>query len=257
MKRRIKRFIKSWTPVIVIVLLLRSFFVEAFRVPTGSMEETIIPGDMLLVNRFIYGIKLPFTSKTIIPVKEPERGAIVVFRYPLDPDYPQPPERYIRIFFPKFLPLLPLYWDKERHWFKWYAPRNFVKRCVAVAFDTVEIRDKQLYINGKLQYEPYTTYKDPYVYPGLEMPREEYQRRWERGDFARNPSIGGRVRDNFGPVVVPKGCIFMMGDNRDNSFDSRFWGPLKLKYVKGEPMVFYFSIGPRGLKWNRIGKIIR
>lgn len=256
MNRHIKRFIKSWGPVIIIVLLIRAFFVEAFRVPTGSMDETIIAGDMLLVNRFIYGIKLPFTSKAIISVKEPERGEIVVFRYPLDPDYPQPFGRYVRILFPKFLPFLPLYWDKEKHWFKWSTPRNFVKRCIATARDTVEIRNKQLYINGKIQYEPYVLHKDPYVYPGLNI-EEGYQARWESREFADNPSIGGRVRDNFGPVVIPEGHIFMMGDNRDNSFDSRFWGPLKLEYVKGEPMVFYFSIGPRGLKWNRIGKIIR
>ena len=151
MKKGIARFIKSWGPVIIIVLLIRSFFVEAFRVPTGSMEETIIPGDMLLVNRFIYGIKLPFTYKIVIPVKKPERRELVVFSYPLDPDYPQPPERYVRILFPKFLPLLPLYWDKEKHRFKWSTPRNFVKRCIAIALDTVEIKNKQLYINSKIQ----------------------------------------------------------------------------------------------------------
>lgn len=256
------KFIISWVPVIVIVLLLRAFVVEAFMVPTPSMESTIMVGDFLLVNKFIYGIKLPFSGKNIIPIKNPRPGDIVVFRYSLDPDEPEPKENYVRIF-PKALPLLPLYWNKTKNFFTWYAPRNFVKRCVAVAGDTVEVRNKNLYVNGKLQFESYIQHIDRRIFPPMLSVPENYQQQWEQGKFIDNYLI----RDNFGPVVVPKGAIFGMGDNRDNSSDCRFFGPIPLKYVKGKPMVIYFSsaaapniariiLSPRQIQWNRIGTIV-
>lgn len=264
--RSVLHFILSWLPVIVVVLLLRAFVVEAFMVPTPSMEETIMTGDFLLVNKFIYGIKMPFTNKTLIPITNPKPGDIVVFRYSLDPQEPEPKENYIRLF-PKFLPLLPLYWNKTTNFFTWYMPRNFVKRCVAVEGDTVEIRNKRLYVNGKLKIEPYVQHVDRRVFsPPLSVP-EDYQTQWEQGKLLTNPE-GYYFRDNFGPVVVPKGTIFGMGDNRDNSSDSRFFGPIPLKYVKGKPMVIYFSssaapniariiLSPRQIQWQRIGVIIK
>ncbi|MEO0093487.1 MAG: signal peptidase I [candidate division WOR-3 bacterium] len=265
--KAIKNFIASWGPVIIVVLLLRSFVVEAFMVPTGSMEDTILIGDFMLVNKFIYGIKLPFTNKTLINFQKPKRGDIVVFRYPLDPDFPEPSEKYIR-FFPRWLPLLPLYWNKEKNFFYWYAPRSFIKRCIAIAGDTVEIRDKRLYVNGQLQNQYPAVHKDLRVFRGLNSPYVNYQELWEKAKFIDNPEVGAAVRDNFGPVVVPDGCIFAMGDNRDNSSDSRFWGPLDLKYVKGKPLVIYFSsdaapniariiLSPTKIRWERIGRLLR
>jgi signal peptidase I len=260
------RFIVSWVPVIVIVLLLRSFVVEAFMVPTPSMESTIMVGDFLLVNKFIYGVKIPFTSKNLISINNPKPGEIFVFRYHLDPDSPQPEENYVQIF-PKSLPLLPIYWNKKTNFFTWYAPRNFVKRCIAVEGDTVEVRNKNLYVNGKLQFEPYVQHIDRRIFPPLMSVPADYQTQWEQGKFAESPE-GYLIRDNFGPVVVPKGMIFGMGDNRDNSSDARFFGPIPLKNVKGKPMVIYFSssaapniarivLSPRQIQWNRIGSIVR
>lgn len=265
--KTIKNFIFSWGPVILIVLILRSFVVEAFMVPTGSMEDTILIGDFMLVNKFIYGLKIPFTNETLINFQQPKRGDIVVFRYPLDPDSPKPEANYIR-FFPRWLPLFPLYWNKKTHFFHWYAPRSFIKRCVAIAGDTVEIRDKKLYVNGQLQNQHPAVYKDMRTFRGLSTPYADYQKLWENGKFIDNPEIGAAVRDNFGPVVVPKDCILALGDNRDNSSDSRFWGPLNLKYIKGKPLVIYFSsdaapnfariiLSPARIRWERIGRLIR
>ena len=137
---------REWAPVIIAVLLIRSFVVEAFMVPTGSMLNTILIGDFMLVNKFVYGAKLPFTDKIVVPVSSPKRGDIVIFRFPLDPDVPAGASRL----FPAKLPLLPLFWSNTKGFFQWYTPLALVKRCVAVAGDTVEYRDKQLHVNGQL-----------------------------------------------------------------------------------------------------------
>jgi signal peptidase I len=260
------RFLKEWGPVIFAVLLIRSFVVEAFMVPTGSMLDTIEVGDFMLVNKFVYGMKLPLTHKTIIPVSNPKRGDIVVFRFPQDPDRPEPAARYARIF-PDWLPLLPVWWDREARFFSWYAPRNFIKRCVAVAGDTVEYRDRLLYVNGRLQSEPYAIHQDQYRLPGLEPRPADFQRSWEEDRFYETV-LSPYIRDQFGPVVIPPGHIFCMGDNRDNSEDGRFWGPLPLEYVRGKPLVLYFSsraapniarilFSPQSIRFDRIGRIIR
>jgi signal peptidase I len=270
--RRVGRFFvrlfREWGPVIIAVLVIRSFLVEAFMVPTGSMLDTIDVGDFMLVNKFIYGVKLPFTDRVVLPVSSPRRGDILVFRFPVDPDVPYDrsrPDRYVR-FFPNWLPLLPLYWDRQARFFTWYVPRNFIKRCVAVAGDTVEYRAKQLFINGKLQYEPYVVHKDSRLLPGLETPFD-FQRSWLARDFYQS-SLSPYIRDHFGPVVVPAGHVFVMGDNRDNSEDARFWGPLALRHLKGKPLVLYFSSGaapniariilsPWSIRFGRIGRIVR
>ncbi len=250
MKEKTKKNIRSWIYVILTVLFIRAFIVQAFEVPTGSMIKTILPGDFLLVNKFKYGFKLPLSSITIIPNKNPKRGDIIVFRYPVDPDYPQPEENFIR-FFPKWFQLLPLYWNKQEGHFTWYAPRDFVKRCIAVAGDTVEIKNKILYINGERQYEPYTIHDDTYTYKPLDDTTDFYNK-WKGMKFLKE----ARVRDYFGPVVVPEGYVFAMGDNRDNSLDSRFWGPVDLKYLKGTPIFIYFSLEGLSPRWERIGHII-
>ena len=175
-----------------------------------------------------------------LPISKPKAGDIVVFRFPAQPTEPEPRGRYSRIF-PRWLPLLPLYWDKQDNFFEWYMPPNFIKRCVAVAGDTVEYRNKQLYVNGQLQEEPYVIHRDRKYLPGFEPGPPDFQQSWLEREFYKT-GLSPYVRDRFGPVVVPEGYVFAMGDNRDNSEDSRFWGPLPLKYVKGKPLVLYLSL---------------
>ncbi|MEO0216884.1 MAG: signal peptidase I [candidate division WOR-3 bacterium] len=234
MIEKIKREIYSWTIVIIVVLILRAIFVEAYVIPTGSMEKTLLIGDALLVNRFIYGVKFPYTQIPIIPGRMPQRGEIIVFKYP-------------------------------------FENRDFVKRCVALEGDTVQIIDKVLYVNGKKVDEPYKIHRDPRIIPGFTGENNpNYQANWEKAKFA--DIYGIYVRDNFGPVVVPRDCVFAMGDNRDNSMDSRFWGPLHKRFLKGKPLFIYFSFDPGGeasslfdilkfwrwkaIRLGRIGKII-
>jgi len=232
----------SWLPVIFAVLLIRSTLIEAMMVPTPSMATTVKVGDFLLVNKLAYGVKAPFTTHRLVPVGNPRRGDIVVFRCPADPDRPQPAANYVRLF-PKWLPLLPAYWcihDNpgffgHRRGLVFYTPRNFVKRCVAVAGDTVEVRAKQLLVNGVPVNDPHAASVRPETIPARRP--DNYQQRWEQAGFSSDIN----VRDNFGPVIVPVGCLMAMGDNRDNSWDSRFWGPLDLKYLRGKPLVMYMS----------------
>jgi signal peptidase I len=205
MSERIKREIYSWAVVIVVVLVLRAIFVEAYVIPTSSMEKTLLIGDALLVNRFIYGIKFPYTQIPLIPGRNPHRGEIVVFKYP-------------------------------------YENKDFVKRCVAIAGDTVQLVNKMLFVNRKRVEESYAWYQDGRVFDGVTYDNKMYQERWQRAELF--DIFGARVRDNFGPIIVPEDCIFVMGDNRDNSMDSRFWGPLHKKYLKGKPLFIYFSFDP-------------
>jgi signal peptidase I len=237
MNKRIKKELYSWIVVILVVLVLRATFVEAVVIPTPSMEETLLIGDALLVNRFIYGIKIPIPFSNmqipVIPGHAPNRGDMVAFMSPFE-------NRYL------------------------------VKRCVAIEGDTVEIIDKVLYVNGTMVNETYVYHTDENTYKKVNYHNDRYQKDWEQAKFG--DLFGIQVRDNFGPVVVPDDCIFAMGDNRDVSFDSRFWGPLHKKYLKGKPLVIFFSFDPgspatdlfellrvwkwRAIRFGRVGKIV-
>ncbi len=229
-KQKFWREFRSYLMAIIFVLFLRAFFIQTFHVPSGSMEKTVLIGDFLMVNRFVYGMKIPFTEKYFIRFSYPKRGDIIVFTYPL-------------------------------------GRENYVKRCVGLSGDTIEVRDKTLYVNGIAQNEPYVEHSSWTTYPPLDIPSDIYQNLWENRKFATPTyrDVAYRLRDNFGPVVVPKGYVFGMGDNRDNSWDSRFWGPIPLNYISGVPIFVYWSMNAnvplsnilKKIRWGRIGKIIR
>ncbi|MDD5528562.1 MAG: signal peptidase I [bacterium] len=218
------QWIKDWAYVIIAVVLIRAFIVSAYRIPSGSMEDSLLIGDHLFACKFLYGIRIPFTDTRIFKFHDPKYKEIVIFRYP-------------------------------------YERKDFVKRCIATAGDIVEIKDKKVYVNNELLEEHYTKFDDPTVYEKLQLEPYQYQKIWEKSGFMNG---GGNVRDNFGPVKVPEDCIFVMGDNRDASFDSRFWGPLNKRYLLGKSLILYFSWDKnpplykiwKKIRWNRIGIIV-
>ncbi len=231
-KNTIREWIELIVSIVVIVFVIRLTVVEAFRIPTGSMEDTLLVGDFLLVTKFIYGIRspdwigVPFTKVGFfIPYfrlpsfREPRQNDIVVFRYPVDPNL------------------------------------SYIKRCVATEGQTVEIREKRVYIDGVLfENPPMSKFTSEITYP------KGYT---ERAIVPRNMQM--RNRDNYGPVTVPEGYIFVMGDNRDNSADSRYWGFLDRDLIIGKALVIYFSWDiktamhklNKKIRWERIGNLIR
>ena len=199
-KSRLRENIEAIALAVILALFIRTFVVQAFKIPSGSMKQTLLIGDHILVSKFIYGVKLPFIRKTLIPVSEPKRGDIIVFKFPEDPD------------------------------------KDFIKRVVGIAGDVVEIRNKKVFVNGKPEQRPDGYHTDPMIIPA-----------------------GSQPRDNFGPVTVPPNSLFVMGDNRDHSYDSRFWGFVNLRAVKGKAFIIYWSWNKEdfGVRWNRIGKLLK
>jgi len=199
-KSSLRENIEAILVAILLALFIRAFVVQAFKIPSGSMKPTLLIGDHILVNKFIYGVKLPYWGKTIIPVKKPKRGDIVVFKFPEDPS------------------------------------KDFIKRVVGIAGDTVEIRSKQVYINQKPLEALYGVNTDASEIPALLQPR-----------------------DNFGPVTVPPHSLFVLGDNRDHSYDSRFWGFVDLEALKGKAFIIYWSWNKKdfGVRWGRVGNLLR
>lgn len=181
----------------ILALFVRTFVFENFKIPSGSMEDNLLIGDHLVVNKFLYSENWGTLAHALLPYRAPERGDVVVFKYPENPR------------------------------------RDFIKRCIAVAGDTIQVRGKKLWLNNELHDEPYVVFKDPQVW----------------GDGAGVPARF-RNRDNFGPYTVPEGTIFCLGDNRDNSLDSRFWGPVPLSYVKGRAVLIYWSYEAERSDWK-------
>ena len=198
-KGALRENLEAIVVAVILALFIRTFVVQAFKIPSGSMKDTLLIGDHILVNKFIYGIKAPFIGKTIIPISNPQHGDIIVFEFPEDPS------------------------------------KDFIKRVIGVPGDTIEIRNKKVFINGKLADNPHGVFKDAKIYDARVQPR-----------------------DNLGPITVPKGKLFVMGDNRDFSYDSRFWGFVDLIAVKGKAFIIYWSWDKEnfGVRWNRLCHIL-
>jgi signal peptidase I len=183
----------------ILALFIRTFIVQAFKIPSGSMKNTLLVGDHLLVNKFLYGTHIPFTHIILMKIRDPKRGDIMVFKYPED------------------------------------ESKDFIKRVIGTPGDVVQIIAKKVYINGKPLPEPYTIYRDDQILPKSLDPR-----------------------DNFGPILVPPHEYFMMGDNRDRSRDSRYWGFVDESKIIGKAIILYWSWDGDGssIRWNRIGRIV-
>ncbi len=200
----LSEYLESFLVTVLLALFVTSFVVQAFKIPSASMEGTLLIGDHLFVNRFIYAAAPTALERALLPSRTPRRGDIVIFRSPEKPTV------------------------------------DLVKRCVGLPGDSIQITNKRLYVNGRrVEDAEYTRHRDPRVFPSA-------------GNFPEQ----ALKRDNFGPVQVPPGHYFCMGDNRDYSADSRFWGPLPVGLVKGKAMFRYFSWdGDR--HWVRFSQILR
>ena len=198
-KSVVREYIEAIGIALIAALFIRTFIVQAFKIPSGSMLPTLQIGDHILVNKLAYGIRMPFLERYAVRFGNPRGGDVVVFVYPVD------------------------------------RSKDFIKRVIGVEGDRVEIRNKKVFINGKPIEDPYASFRD-----------------------ANGGSTGVHLRDHYGPRSVPKDHIFVMGDNRDRSYDSRFWGFVNLKDVKGKAFVVYWSWdgNDRWIRWERIGDLI-
>jgi len=205
-----REYAESLFVAAILALIIRTFVVQAFKIPSGSMEDTLLIGDHLLVCKFIYGTEIPFMDKFILPIRDPQQGDVIVFEFPEDEGK------------------------------SWLERRDFIKRVVGTPGDVVEVRNKKVYVNGK-QYV-----LTPEIHKEAEM-------------ILPGSQTAPRDRRDFMPaVVVPADSYFVMGDNRDRSYDSRFWGFVKRPKIKGRAFIKYWSWNSEKTwpRFNRIGRFI-
>lgn len=193
-KSLLREYAEALAIALVLALIIRTFIVQAFKIPSESMLPTVLVGDHLLGVKFAYGLKWPFTHKYIFKGSDPERGDIIIFEYPKDPS------------------------------------TDFIKRVIGIPGDKIELRNKQLYRNDELVNEPYAQYI---------------------GNSSSDPRCV-----NYGPVTVPENQYFVMGDNRDNSMDSRFWGFVDRTAIRAKAWRIYFS-ADSGIQWDRFGRLVQ
>jgi signal peptidase I len=204
-KSKVQEYIEAIIIAILIAVFIRTLIIQAYKIPSRSMVPALLVGDHLLVNKFIYGVKIPVVRKLLIPVTDPKRGDIIVFIYPND------------------------------------RTKDYIKRVIGVGGDKIEIKNKDILINDKPYKDAFGIYSDHVIYPAIVQPR-----------------------DNFGPVIVPQGSLFVMGDNRDESADSRFWGFVDLSDVEGKALIIYWSWNSekqdnllKKIRWERLGNLLR
>ncbi len=198
-KSTFREYVEAIGMALLLALFIRTFIVQAFKIPSGSMIPTLQIGDHILVNKLSYGIRIPFWEHYLVHFGQPQRGDVMVFIFPED------------------------------------RTKDFIKRVIGVGGDTVEIHGKKVYVNGKQIDDPHAHFE---------------------GDDPQ--AVGLPSRDDFGPQKVPEHHIFVMGDNRDRSYDSRFWGFVDLDDVRGKAFLIYWSWdgGDRWVRWERIGHLI-
>jgi signal peptidase I len=212
-KSLVREYGEALAIALVLAVIIRTFFIQAYKIPSGSMEPTLLVGDHILVNKLIYGLRMPDSilglqipglpyGQYLIHLEPIHRGDVVVFVFPPDPS------------------------------------KDFIKRVIGVAGDTVQVKSGKVWLDGKPMDDPHGHFEVP--------------------DGDRSPIS---PRDNFGPVTVPPGHIFVMGDNRDRSYDSRFWGFVDDNLVEGRAMIIYWSWDSDGygllpVRWNRFGMVI-
>jgi signal peptidase I len=198
-KSTAREYFESIVVAVILALFIRTFVVQAFKIPTGSMEENLLIGDHLLVNKFVFGPTVGELERRLLPIDTIDRGDVVVFKYPVEPE------------------------------------RDFIKRVIGLPGETVEVRDRKVYVDGKPLDEPYAHYLLPA----------------SAGDYQEVTSFD--VRERYGPVTVPANQYFVMGDNRDNSQDSRYWGFLPRDLVKGRALVIYWSFESEREEYEEAG----
>ena len=202
-KSTLREYFEALVTAVILALFVRTFVVQAFKIPTGSMENNLLIGDHLLVNKLVSGPSATSFERTILPMRDPRRGDVVVFKYPDEPE------------------------------------RDFIKRVIGLPGETLELRNKKVYINGQPLDEPYVHFLEPAT-EGQEVTSFD-------------------VRERYGPVRIPDGQYFVMGDNRDNSQDSRYWGFLPRHYIKGKALMIYWSYdsGPEEYVESGLGATVK
>jgi len=208
-------YAKSFFPVLLIVFLLRGFIVEPFKIPSGSMLPSLYIGDFILVNKFAYGVRVPVLNMKIIETGNPERGDVVVFRYPRDPSL------------------------------------DYIKRVIGLPGDHIAYYDKLLYVNGK----PFKR-KFSGLYGGPDQPHANQYEEEIDGVGHDILLMPGRTNALEGEYVVPENMYFVMGDNRDNSSDSRVWGPVPERNLVGKAFMVWMHVNDWNIRWGRIGNVI-
>jgi len=232
--KTLKEYVEALLVAVVLALVIRASVVQAFKIPSGSMLETLQIGDQLLVSKFQYGLKIPFTDHVLLNVSEPARGDIIVFEYPYNEKL-----------------------DAVRPQMK---DVDFVKRVVGLPGDAVEVRAKEVFVNGERVSGPHVQHvrEDiepnplPEGHPAISVDPGSYF------DHCEDSTSACRSKRDWMPkMTVPEGQYFVMGDNRDESFDSRFWGFVKRESIKGKAMIIYWSwTGPSNIRWSRIGRVL-
>ena len=214
---KIIEYSRSFFPVFFTVLLLRSFLIEPFRIPSGSLEPTLLVGDFVAVNKFAYGLRLPVWEKKIVPISNPKCGEIAIFRWPPSPEF------------------------------------DYIKRVIGVPGDTISYRNKVVYVNGqqmKQDFVEYTTDESS----GRAVAK--YQE--SLCGVVHNIYINPNIKAQDFEIEVPAGQYFMMGDNRDDSSDSRYWGFVSDEYLRGKGLLVWMSWNSKtsSIRWSRMGRFI-